>query len=125
MVLQSVTQSFENYINLTYLPHKEQVSPPGPSPKQARSSNLQMLRNQEGPSAKNVFRDIKYEQIQALAPSMQVWGTGNNPGAKFRAAWAQLWDNCKDKAHYERLAALDKRYVSLCLFSSHVLTLVQ
>jgi hypothetical protein len=120
--LQSVTQSFDNFINNTFLKPKDldQQSPPTPTPKQAHT---QMIRNQEEPSGKNIFRDLKYEEIQALAPSIQA--KGNNPGAKFKAAWSRLWDACQNKAHYERLATLDKRYVSLYLFYSHSLTLVQ
>jgi hypothetical protein len=91
-----------------------------PTPTRA---NIQMIRNQEEPSGKIVFRDLNYGEIQALAPSIPA--KSDNAGAKFRAAWSRLWDACNDKAHYERLAALEKRFVLFYLFSSRSLTLVQ
>jgi hypothetical protein len=106
---QSVTQSFDNWINNTYL---KANAKPTLTPKQAKIANVNMLRNQDGPSGKNVFKDINYTQIQALAPTMVVKGKGDNPGGQFNAAWTSLWKECQDKSQYERLAALEKRYAS-------------
>jgi hypothetical protein len=99
-----VSQSFDNWINLTYLKPK-----PKCARKEAIAANMNLLRNQEEPSSKNMFRDMNYAQIRALAPSMVVNGKGDNPGGRFNTAWTSLWKDCVDKSHYERLAKLDKR----------------
>jgi hypothetical protein len=101
---QSVTQSLDNWLNNTYL---KANAKPALTLTQAKTANINMLRNQEGPNGKNVFKDMNYAQIQALAPSMVV--QGDNPGGRFNAAWTSLWKECQDKSHYERLAAMDKR----------------
>jgi hypothetical protein len=118
-----VTQSFDNYLNLTYL-CQQRISSPDLTVKQVRGINIQMLHNQEEPSGKNIFKEMKYKQILALARSMPAKGKGENAGSRFIAAWSSLWKECEDQAHYEQLAALDKRYRS-CFPSSHSLTLVQ
>jgi hypothetical protein len=120
---QSVMQSLDNYLNLTYL-RQQRLSSPDLTTKQVRGMNIQMLHNQEEPSGKNVFKNINYEQILALARSMPAKGKGDNSGSRFIAAWTSLWKECEDQVHYERLAALDKWYSS-SFPSSHSLNFVQ